>query len=89
MGVPVIATDVRGCRQVVDDGITGVLVPVRDAGALASAIESLTDHATRQRMSTAARQKARRDFDQQQVIDTTLAVYERLLGSRAHAQADP
>ena len=88
MGVPVIATDVRGCRQVVDDGITGVLVPARDAGALAAAIESLAkDRETRQRMGAAARDKARRDFDQQHVIDITLDVYERLLGSRRHVEA--
>lgn len=88
MGVPVIATDVRGCRQVVDDGTTGVLVPVRDAGALASAIESLAgDNETRQRMGAAAAQKARRDFDQQNVIDITLDVYERLLRSRPRVEA--
>ena len=40
-GVPVVATDIRGCRQVVDDGITGLLVPVRDAVALADALGTL------------------------------------------------
>ena len=38
-GVPVVATDIRGCRQVVDDGTTGLLVPVRDPAALAGALE--------------------------------------------------
>jgi glycosyltransferase involved in cell wall biosynthesis len=84
MGVPVIATDVRGCRQVVDDGITGVLTPVRDPYALAQAIESLaTDPGRRARLGASARHKARRDFDQQRVIETTLGVYERLLGASA------
>lgn len=88
MGVPVIATDVRGCRQVVDDGVTGVLVPVRDAGALASAIESLAgNQEMRRRLGTAAVHKARRDFDQQHVIDITLDVYERLLRSRPRVEA--
>ena len=41
MGVPVVATNVRGCRQVVDDGVTGLLVPARDPRALAAAIGKL------------------------------------------------
>jgi glycosyltransferase involved in cell wall biosynthesis len=80
MGCPVVATDVRGCRQVVDDGITGLLVPVRDAAALAAAVGQLAaDEPRRRRMGEAGRAKARRDFDQQRVIDITLAVYDRLL----------
>ena len=39
-GLPVVATDIRGCRQVVDDGATGLLVPVRDAGGLRDALPS-------------------------------------------------
>jgi glycosyltransferase involved in cell wall biosynthesis len=88
MGVPVVATDIRGCRQVVDDGVTGMLVPVRDSGALAAAIEQLArEPETRARMGAAARRKAQRDFDQQQVIDTTLDVYEQLLPSTAHLES--
>jgi glycosyltransferase involved in cell wall biosynthesis len=80
MGVPVVATDIRGCRQVVDDGVTGVLVPPRDSAALAAAVEQLArEPDTRSRMATAARRKARSDFDQQQVIDKTLAVYQQLV----------
>ena len=80
MGVPVIATDIRGCRQVVAPGVTGLLVPPRDAVGLAGAIEQLTMDADRRRaLGAAARQKARREFNEQRVIDTTLAVYERLL----------
>lgn len=80
MGLPVVATDIRGCRQVVDDGHTGVLVPRRDAAALAAAISRLADDADlRVRMGTAAREKARREFDQQRVIDITLGVYDDLL----------
>jgi glycosyltransferase involved in cell wall biosynthesis len=88
MGVPVIATDVRGCRQVVDDGITGLLVALRDAEALAGAIESLAADPQRcGQMGAAARDKARRDFDQQRVIDTTLDVYEQLLRAPRAAAA--
>jgi glycosyltransferase involved in cell wall biosynthesis len=80
MGLPVIATDIRGCREVVDDGVTGTLVPVGDALALARAIERLgLDGELRRRQGAAARAKARRDFDQATVIERTLTVYERLL----------
>jgi glycosyltransferase involved in cell wall biosynthesis len=86
MGCPVVATDVRGCRQVVDDGVTGALVPVRDAAALASAVESLAaDPKRRRRMGAAASDKARREFDQQRVIDLTLDVYARLAPAGAAA----
>jgi glycosyltransferase involved in cell wall biosynthesis len=84
MGVPVVATRIRGCRQVVDDGRTGRLVPVRDVDALVDAIGALaTDAGLRRSLGEAARAKAGREFDQQRVIDTTLAVYEGLLARRA------
>lgn len=80
MAVPVVATDIRGCRQVVDDGTTGLLVPVGDPVALAGAIERLaTDPAERRRLGAAAHRKAQGSFDQRRCIDITLATYERLL----------
>ena len=83
MGLPVVATDIRGCRQVVDDGVTGTLVPVGDARALAEAIAKLADdEARRQQMGEAARERAQTEFDQQRVIDLTLGVYDRLLTGR-------
>jgi len=81
MGLPVVATDIRGCRQVVDDGRTGRLVPVRDAAALADAVAALAaDPAARRAMAGAARAKAERDFDQRRCVDITLTTYESLLG---------
>ena len=83
MGVPVVATDVRGCREVVDHGITGMLVPKGDVHALASTIEKLAgDASLREELGRAGVRKARVEFDQQRVIDITLAVYERLLHDR-------
>jgi glycosyltransferase involved in cell wall biosynthesis len=80
MGVPVVATDIRGCRQVVDDGVTGRLVPVRDAEALARAVRELAgDAARRAEMADAARARAAREFDQQRQIDITLGLYAELL----------
>ncbi|MEQ1699014.1 MAG: glycosyltransferase family 4 protein [Ilumatobacteraceae bacterium] len=79
-GLPIVATDIRGCRQVVEDGVTGVLVPVRDAAALAEAVAALVaEPSTRARLGAAAAAKATREFDQQRVIDVTLATYRRLL----------
>jgi glycosyltransferase involved in cell wall biosynthesis len=80
MGLPVVATDIRGCRQIVDDGATGLLVPVGDPVALAAAIERLAaDPTERRRFGAAARRKAQASFDHRCCIDLTLATYERLL----------
>lgn len=85
-GLPVVATDIRGCRQVVEHGVTGLLVPVRDAVALAGAIGSLAgDRPRRQAMGQAGRRRAEAQFDERRVISDTMDVYRRLLdpmGSR-------
>jgi glycosyltransferase involved in cell wall biosynthesis len=84
MGVPIVATSIRGCRQVVDDGVTGILVPTRDVDALTDAIDRLVrDPDCRHRMGAAGRAKAREAFDQQRCIDITLDTYRRLLQARA------
>jgi glycosyltransferase involved in cell wall biosynthesis len=83
MGLPIVATDIRGCRQVVEDGVTGLLVPPRDPVALAGALDRLIGDADlRATMGAAARARARRLFDQARCIEVTLAVYGRLLRSR-------
>jgi len=80
MGVPVIATAIRGCRQVVDDGVTGRLVPPHDAGVLAATVAGLAgDPGARRQMGEAARRHALAEFDQKRVIDITLALYDELL----------
>lgn len=79
MGLPIVATDIRGCRQVVEDGRTGILVPPRNAAALSRALVALArDPHRRERFGRAGAEKARQEFDQQAVIDTTLQVYDRL-----------
>jgi glycosyltransferase involved in cell wall biosynthesis len=78
-GVPVIATDIRGCRQAVDDGVTGLLVPLHDVDALARAIGTLADDAPRRSMmGENARRKAEEEFDDRRIIEHTLSAYERL-----------
>jgi glycosyltransferase involved in cell wall biosynthesis len=80
MGVPIVATDIRGCRQVVDHGRTGLLVPLHDVTRLADAFVLLArDESRRRSMGTAARRKAIEQFDQRRVIDLTLAIYRERL----------
>lgn len=82
MGLPVVATNIRGCRQVVDDGITGLLVPARDEHALASAISALASAPDRREtFGAAGREKATREFDEQRCIAITLETYRRLLAT--------
>lgn len=77
-GLPIVACDIRGCRQVVEHGTTGLLGPVRDPDVMRANIEKLLDDPDlRASMSRAALAKAKTDFDQQTVIDITLATYAR------------
>jgi glycosyltransferase involved in cell wall biosynthesis len=79
-GLPLVTTDVPGCREVVTHGVDGLLVPVRDAGALAAAIARLQDsRALRASLGQAARARALAEYDERIVIQRTLAVYEELL----------
>jgi glycosyltransferase involved in cell wall biosynthesis len=76
MGLPIVATDIRGCRQVVKDGTNGFLVPVRNIGLLGSAIKRLiADEDLRARMGRAGCEKARREFDEQKVCQIVLDTY--------------
>ena len=78
-GLPLVTTDVPGCREVVCDEVDGLLVPPRDAKSLANAIARLQDDpALAQRLGEAARRKALAEFDEQIVIVQTLAVYREL-----------
>jgi glycosyltransferase involved in cell wall biosynthesis len=78
--LPLVTTDVPGCREVVRDGVDGLLVPARDAAALARAIARLQDDAELAcRLGTAARERAMAEFDERIVIQHTLAVYDELL----------
>ncbi len=83
-GLPIVATDIRGCRQVVEPGRTGELVPVRNASALAGAISDIARSTTRRRrFGTAALEKARSEFDDRRIIEITLDTYDRVLHGAA------
>lgn len=83
--LPLVTTDVPGCREVVSDEVDGLIVPPRDGSALAHAIGRLHDDPLlAARLGAAARAKALSQFDERIVIDDTIAVY-RELGSVAGA----
>jgi glycosyltransferase involved in cell wall biosynthesis len=74
-----ITADVPGCRSAVEHGETGLLVPARDAGALAEALERLLlDAALRQRMAERARRLAVERFSKEAVTQQTFAVYDAM-----------
>jgi glycosyltransferase involved in cell wall biosynthesis len=75
-GLPIVTTDVPGCRDVVTNGVNGFLVPVKNADALANALETLIiDNDLRHRMGTAGREIAVNQFSTTKVNKETLAVY--------------
>jgi glycosyltransferase involved in cell wall biosynthesis len=83
-GLPIVATNVPGCREVVDHGSNGFLVPVHDPDALAGRLsELLTDAGMRERMGAASRSKAVDEFSEQMVAEQTLELYRKVLAARA------
>lgn len=81
MAKPLVVTDIRGCREVVRDGVEGRLVPPRDPVALAAAIRQLLeDPGRRARLGAAARARAVERFDERRVGTLVAASYRRLLG---------
>ncbi|HEY3324513.1 MAG TPA: glycosyltransferase family 4 protein [Planctomycetota bacterium] len=84
-GLAQVATYIRGCRQTIDDGKTGLLVEVGDVSGLAAAIERLlNDGGLRTEMGRAAREKALAEFDQTKVFEKVAAHYRQLLSMLVH-----
>jgi glycosyltransferase involved in cell wall biosynthesis len=80
-GRAVITTNVPGCRDAIEPGKTGLLVPAREPGALADAIEALLENsALRLQMGAAGRALAERNFSIEIIVDAHLKVYSDLLG---------
>jgi len=79
-GKPLVASDIPGCRAVVQEGVTGLLVPPNDPQALADALERLAlDVQLRSRMGDAARQLVLDQFTHERINAATLEVYRRIL----------
>ena len=74
MGRPIITTDAVGCREVVDDGVNGLLCRPKDSADLADKMARMIDmpHAEREAMGLRGREKVEREFDEKIVIDKYL-----------------
>ena len=76
-GRPIVTSDVPGCREVVQHGVNGLLVPVRDAGALTKALMDLLQSPNvRSEMGSRGRVIAEKEFSMDLVISQTIAFYQ-------------
>ncbi|MBA3511178.1 glycosyltransferase family 4 protein [Sphingomonas sp.] len=81
-GLPLVATDIGGVRELVIEGVNGTVVPPGDAGALAGALEALIrDPQLRARMGAAARPMAEQRFSLRAFVQGITDVYAGLLGT--------
>lgn len=82
VGRPIITTDVPGCRECVEDGVNGYLVPAKDADSLADAIKLLLmDAEKRDEFGRNSRLLAEKEFSIDKVIDLTFNIYNKYLES--------
>ena len=78
MSRPIVSTTIPGVAEIVEDGVNGLLVPPRDAAALAEAIEALLDNASlRAEYGAAGRLKAEREYDDREVAQSYVEEYQR------------
>ncbi|MMZ67969.1 Spore coat protein SA [compost metagenome] len=76
MGKPIVTTDTVGCKEVVEEGRNGFLVPVRNVEALVERIRLLIEDAgLRETMGQESRRKAVEEFDIERVVEQYLALY--------------
>jgi glycosyltransferase involved in cell wall biosynthesis len=77
-GCPIVATRIGAIPESVEDGLTGILVPPRDAKAAANAIlKLLNDNTLRLGMGGAARKRVEDHFSLEHWVDQTIKLYER------------
>lgn len=79
MGLPVVTTNIRGCREAVIDNYTGLIVPPQDAQALTNALNKLLEDAQlRQKFGTASRQRVEAEYDERMVFERLAHSYAQL-----------
>lgn len=80
IGLPIVTTDIRGCRQVVTEGVNGLLVPLRNIDKLTNALKTLIkDKKLRKKMGQAGYKRARAEFDERRVCQIVLDTYNSFL----------
>ncbi|MGF6740198.1 glycosyltransferase family 4 protein [Paraburkholderia atlantica] len=82
MGRPIVATDVPGCREVVTDGVNGLLCEARNAQSLAASLARMLDMsgAERRAMAERGRQKVATEFDERKVVETYKDLVQKITG---------
>lgn len=82
-GRAVVTTDHPGCRDAIESGETGILVPIKDAVALADALEYLIQNPdARKAMGQAGRNLAEQEFAIEKIVDAHLVIYQNLLNKK-------
>ena len=90
MGLPIVTTDLPGCKEVVDHGVNGFLVPGRDGRSLARALKRLAhDPELRRRMGRESRRRALTEFDLSIIVDEFSNIYWTLLDAKGLLPARP
>ena len=80
MGKPVIATDIRGCREEVIHGITGLLVPSKDSLKLEMAIEQImADKELAKKMGDEGQKRANNLFIENKIVDLQISMIRKLV----------
>jgi len=80
MGKPIVTTNAVGCKEVVEHGRNGFLIPLKDSDALAEAIETLIKNKkSREKFGKHSRQKAIKEFDKNIVVEKTISLYKKLI----------
>ncbi len=79
-GLPLVATDIGGCKSIIQPNINGFLIPPKDSSALALAVSKLIqDPELRARMGRASREIATHEFDEQLIHKQFLKIYDETL----------
>lgn len=82
-GLPVVATNIRGSREEVVDGVTGSLVPVRDVDALAKSItEILLDPEKARKLGDLGRKRVLENFNEEKILNKQADFYKKIVQER-------
>ncbi|TFH42095.1 MAG: glycosyltransferase, partial [Lysobacterales bacterium] len=78
-GLPIVATDVGGNSEAIEDGVSGIIVPPRNPPAIAAAVEVVAHcRDLRMRLGVAARNRVREKFSLDSCVDAYDALYRSL-----------